>query len=375
MEVFMRQSIFGCAFLLQCLLSMHIYGEECTGAWQHDLATGPQGPKAFNGDTYAAYAVFSYENDHRTGFRLKASFPNARFFSIENYRSQKNSDFDAIVDRDIEADLGSVNPFKPGVSWRYLDQSFTIEVIPQNAPKRHPNTLRIDSTSDKGSIWLRIYSPNVGVGITSDDLPMIEAFDPFTGASKACPEGFDVPYFTAYPQALTHIVPRRKAFDFEIRDVGLAGNNAVPGYSYGVTKMPKGDVMVVKLKAPSFANSFRLDESDSLPIADVRYWSLCSQDVAGNVGLGCLADHKSLIDSEGYVTTVISQSSKARARALAMGLNFIADLRRAKQSILLMVYRNILPSESFRDHVYQGSFTPQAKVCTENEYLEGRCDW
>lgn len=363
------------SILVTFVLTTPAHAEECTAAWQHDLSTGAVGPKAFNGDTYAAYAAFAYQNDNRTGFRLKGKFPNVRFFSVESYRSKKNSDYDATMDRDLIADQGSVNPFVTEGAWGFMDQSFTLEIVPKEAPRAHVNTLRIDPSSKQGSIWLRYYAPNSGVRIAVEDLPSIEAFDPFTGLPKDCPAGFDIPYFTAYPQALTRIVPRKTAFDFDVKDIGLAGNNAVPGYSYGVTKMSKGDVMVVRMKPPTFSSTFSLHEGETLPTADVRYWSLCSQDVAGNVGLGCLADYRSVMDANGYVTTVISQSTRAKARALALGLNYIPDLRREKQSILLMTYRNILPTPAFRETVYRGIYTPQAKVCSEAEYLQGACDF
>lgn len=347
--------------------------EDCSQAWQYDLKAGPTGPKAFNGDTNAAYAAYGYYVDEQTVLRLKGSFPRARFFSVESYRSTKSSDFDVLLDGNIKPDHDSVNPFVTGASIDAIQRDYTVDVAADTLNWSQTNVLKMDHTSQVSSVWIRYYAPHDGVTISPEDIPTIEAIDAKTGQPKACPKNFALPYFTQYPQALTVIVPKRSQMAFKLMDVGLAGNNAIPGYAYGASRMKKGDVIIARFKAPSFSNT----QGGSGPFVNdgnVRYWSMCSHDIAGNKGLACLPDHSALIDQDQYVTVALSSTSGVEAKAKSLGMNFLPDLREKNQTLMLLAYRNILPSASFKPSVYKGVYNPMAVICSASDFIKDKCD-
>jgi hypothetical protein len=346
---------------------------DCTALWQSDLTISNAGPKPFNGDTNAAYAAIGYYVDKDLAFKIEGKFPKARFFSIESYKSKSNKDFDSVMDFRVIPNKGQVNPYT-GSGNSSDDSSFVIDV--GGSIKSIQRTqLALPYKSSTASIWMRIYAPD-GVGsFPQEDLPKLTAYTKDFSRKRACPKTFKIPLYTKYPQVLTRILPVQSEFDFSVFDVGLAGNNAIPGYSFGASHVKQGDVMIAKVLAPKHKSSSSQERSTpgDPNQYDVRYWSMCSQDVAGNKGLGCVKDEDAHRDEMGYMTVVVSSNLEVLEYAKSLGYNTIFDARDRKQTLLMLAFRNILPEEQFRPNVYKGEYNPKGKICRPEDFLNNSC--
>lgn len=409
--------------------SGYAFSDNCTLHWGSTmLETGITGPKGGYGDTHTAYAIFGIEPDATTVYRIKGEFPYARYMSIESSELRTVAgttfswDFDAIQDHEITPDLGSTNPFTPGEELSVQPRNFTVDVVPAGAQWPDAiNRLDVPTNEFPIRIWLRIVLPN-NTPLTREDLPIIEAYDLATGSPKEClqaqfvntPESitetedlrmaraiYDVEFFGPQtdsadlksssaqddvPQELLlsltfSLVPEKWwPFDFKvIENFRFEGNSAIPGYSYGLTQMASGKVALVKFKAPTHVDTgpdaTTFDPEDK----DMRYWSLCVLDIFNGKGLACLPDSLTKKDDQGFVTIVYGPAGGAvESKAKTLGYNFLPDNREAlgiPDQPLTLVYRQILPSESFsQTSLHKGKYLPTARVCSSKMFLLGFCD-
>jgi hypothetical protein len=398
--------------------------QNCGLDWQSsDLATGIEGPKKYYGDTNIAYAVFSFPSDPSTVYRIKGMFPRARYMSIESSEliDIGNWDFDAIQDHKIIPDVGSVNPFTPGVALGASPRNFTVDAVPSGGEWVAVNRLEFPTNGNTNQIWLRIVAPNAQVAFNS--LPTIEAYDLATGLPKTeCPQAQVANYsksndplesvaqfkFADLSRAsyadeafnltedfsdlgmldlegallgiLKTAVPEKQwAFSFRLIEIPFEGSSAIPGYSYGLTKMGPGKVALVKFKAPSFMNTNDGDD-EALFVSgeDLRYSSLCSLDLADGRGLACIPDHLMKKDAKGFVTIVYGPAGGVvESKVQALGYNFLPDNRVAlnvAEQPVAFVYRQMLPSVWFSQNgLNKGDYVPRARVCSERWFLSGFC--
>lgn len=149
-------------------------------------------------DIHAAYRMFAFKSDGSIGYRIRSEFPFAAFLSYTIYDGTLVHS--ALLDRDIDADPGSSNPFVQKALVHPLYRAYTITVLPAGAvtDASTPNPIFMPSLrrpSNAATVLLaqRIYLPEPGVdrygGIHA---PTIEPFlvsDPTTAA--ACPEDDD----------------------------------------------------------------------------------------------------------------------------------------------------------------------------------------
>src|SRR5436309_359615 len=94
-------------------------------------------------DRNAYYAIVFVPTDLPGGhFRFRGTYPRARWFSFESYNEALASQ-GVVDDTEIEPDLGSVSPFKPGQ--KYLEnERYTVDVRmtpPAERHNPHPNVL------------------------------------------------------------------------------------------------------------------------------------------------------------------------------------------------------------------------------------------
>lgn len=395
-----------------------VFAEPCTFNWQSsDLDIGIEGPKDYYGDTNIAYAIFSFPSDPSTVYRIKGEFPNARYMSIESSELIEigSSDFDAIQDWEIIPDDDSENPFDPltGINLDASPKNYTVYAIPPsfNRPWLEENRLEFPTNGNTNQIWLRIVAPNLQQEPIT--LPTIEALD-LNGDLKECSaaqvanllgladplgssnlpgpmyanEGFDLPSSSQLEdldleelilQLLKLLVPQKWwVFQFRVIDIPFEGSAAIPGYSYGLTKMRPGKVALVKFKAPSFVDTSE-GEGTVDQNKDLRYWSLCSLDLERGEGLACIPDYQTLeVDSEGFVTIVYGpKGGVVEWKAQRLGYNFLPDNREAlgvPEQPVAFVYRQLLPSTEFSETgLHQGDYVPRARVCSKWFFLHGWC--
>lgn len=355
---------------------MTSFSQDCSNLWQHDLKTGSMGPKAYMGDTHAAYGVFSFYRDNSKYYVLKGKFPRARFFSIETYKGKKNYPVESLFDSKIAADPGSLNPFTYGVSLEEQYRDYTVVISPEGTSQSGPNSMNLSASDRLSSIWIRYYSPSDGVIVTPADLPRIEAYDVKTHQPTSCPKTREEKKFTGYPEYFGNLSDRQDGvFPFELYQVKWAGNSGVGKYAQGHSQMGFEEVFLIRFKTPSFVQTFSGIGSFN-PDAQLRYWSLCSIDFPDNRGLMCLADYQLKPDADGFVTVVSGTGAQVAEEAARRGYTFIPDLRPKDSKMALFAYRNILPSSDFAEHnQYQGDYNPMARICSNQSFLAHQCEW
>ncbi len=134
-------------------------------------------------------------------------------------------------------------------------------------------------------------------------------------------------------------------------------------------------MIIIKFKAPTFANTQSgVGPFPSSQSSDVRYWSMCSQNLTKNETLNCLPDHLAKVDNLGFVTLVVGAGAGLREAAEQRKYNFLEDTRQSNQSMIAFAYRNIMPSQPFQtDSMYRGDYLPKAKMCSNEKFLSDQC--
>jgi hypothetical protein len=365
--------------IIALFLALPTFAQECSHLWVKDLAISPPGPKGFVGDTYAAYGLMGYRNVKNLGWHVSGKFPKARFMSIETYTTDKKKQYDVLFDYKFPASIGSQNPFVEGVPMNTPNRDFEVDLIPHVGKSTDPNIVHISPTEKVIAVYYRIYVPSEHVTVTEDDLPKLKAYDVTTGQPMNCPEPVTVAFAPNWPQLITKVIPTKKKFEFEsVKDTFFAsaannGNNAaIRDYRVGMNKV-RSNMVVVKFKAPTFFDNF----SGTGPFqetGDVRYWSLCTQNIVKGHTLNCLADYLAKVDSAGVVTVVVGKGDDVKEAVLARGYNFLEDKRKSDQPVLQLIYRNMLPNTDFeKTSMYQGEYNPHGVMCSKKQFLAGDC--
>jgi hypothetical protein len=163
--------------------------------WQAELAPD-QVRSPVQMDIHAAYRIFAFKSDGTIGYKVRGEFPYAAFLSYTIYKDALV--YRALVDREINPDQGSINPFLPGELVHAANRSYTVTVLPDGTvpdasmanpifmppPARHSVLVTV-------VLVQRIYLPEPGEDRYGGfDAPTIEAFevsDPTTPAD--CPSG------------------------------------------------------------------------------------------------------------------------------------------------------------------------------------------
>lgn len=348
------------AFLIYPNLARAQNSRNC--AWPIELS--PEGFGNMLGpDNLARYWVLPFDNyDTMT---IKGTYPNARYFSFVAYDT--NSEKMALdvagslYDAEIAPDPGSINPFvKPGGT----NGTYTV-VISRTGPSAG-NTIAV--SSDFAWVLLRVYVPDAhpalsgqtltggvplpAISVTgsggSQELTTCSLIDKLPDVSAFLqiffPPGFDVLGNEGTPSSnrLWFAPPT-------VPPVGLLPNpqNKYVAMFPGDQYQP-GRIIVIHGKAPGFPDTF-----DGSPIwapsrgvrtADVRYWSLCNNDLALPVPVvGCTADLTTNLQ-RGYYTIVISDDL-VRPDWLTPNITWIpwGDEQYPK----LVFFRNMLPAATF----------------------------
>jgi hypothetical protein len=360
--------------VLACLVPpFRAFSQECTG-WNPLLDTDPTHSKYMSGDTNAAYGVLGFIGDPGKKLVVKGTFPNSRFMSITTTQMKKEINVDAILDFNIEPDPGSQNPFRPNVPIDTPNRSYTVELLPPGVASQGKNVVRLADNHKIQAILYRIYSPNAGLQVDTSWLPHVFAYDAETGAPTDCPKHFDIPTFFRFPQFLTIIIPKRSEFDFQAGNTTWGPNSAIPYYLFGDDRVRQGDeVMQIRFKAPTFVNTLS-GTGPFTNIGDVRYWSICVQNIVRNQTLACLPDWQAKTDASGFVHFVWGLGDDVRQAAESRGYNFIEDTRGNNQKTVVMFYRNMLPNAAFEaQNMYKGDYLPHANLCSRDAFLKRQC--
>ncbi|MCU1451691.1 MAG: hypothetical protein JWP02_3861 [Acidimicrobiales bacterium] len=336
---------------------------------------------------------------------IRGQYPYGRYMSLTTYTPYLFS-IDGLHDAAIAPDAGSSNPFVAGAE-RYATtpRNYTLTVVLGQKPAAPPpNTLY--TTSADGSktgtnfrLAYRVYRPDEG----KDDrggvpLPQVTVNMP-GGQSFPLPQ-CDVPGFP--PNGVNNVVANANGAPAgppwpgtnpptwhrfyngltsaaTLTDNGVTGTQASDGanaqimqqsskggfldnpdnaYVYAGFSRGYGSVVVLHGKLPTFAATY--PAAATMPGGtQLRYWSMCTYDVASERYYGCVPDDEVATDASGGFTIVVSDPSNRPANATAAcGANWL-PFGPAPESLAIM--RNMLPDASFTNAIQSAGYGTEAK--------------
>ncbi|MGH2725753.1 MAG: hypothetical protein ACRDKS_02130, partial [Actinomycetota bacterium] len=329
-------------------------------------------------DESATYWATRFVSIPGARLEIHGTYPAARYFSFHAY-DELQRPVGSLADREIAPDAGSVNPFvTPGAEAGGSYSAFVEFTAKPAAPA--PNTLHAGATAEgipnpAGFILMRVYTPDdpadpaggVPLPLVTVVLPgdirvpfaACEPLPPSTGGAvtQAIREA-------SFPDAVPPVIPFvptestpefRRFFGLD-RNVwdrvppnpvtdpiprfqgGFLSNQHI-AYLYRILSREFGDVFVLRAKAPMFPDT-RAGDDPTEP-TQVRYWSICENELATQRFVACLADHQSVVDEDGFMTFVISDPDDRPANAqnwIPWGGIFYDGL---------VIYRHMLPAAPF----------------------------
>lgn len=339
------------------------------------------------------YYMYSFKRNttDKIGLRITADFPFARYMSYNIYDNRDRSSITSIIDKEIVADIGSINPFRS--SEIASNRKYTIYILP-DIPEAasYPNSLKFNSKIPNLCTMLRLYVPETdkygGVG-----LPNIEAFDLTTGKTVDLPKPLNIDFNTFKDQAqgfesvigLTFLLQKGNNIDFFRFSGAKLYQNFDNQYVFAPVTLGGDQVALLKVKAPQYAKDL-----SQINDAEMRYFSFCIGDAA-TYNYATLGDFQCKIASDGYIYLVIAREDAA-IQAKAEGLNFIT-WHPALKNEGLIIYRNlltradypynmklvpdlvenldkVLDTDFLKASIYLGDNVPQGKKMTKAEFLE-----
>ena len=370
-------------------------------------------------DESATYWATRFVSVPQARLEIRGLYPDARYFSFHAY-DELQRPVGSLADREIAPDPGSLNPFvtpntAPGGAYTaYVE--FTAKPETPAA-----NTLYAGATSEgipnpAGFILMRVYTPDDPADAAGGvPLPLItlvlpggvripfaacEPLPPSTGGAVTQAIK-DASFPDAIPRVIPFVptestpefrrfygldrnvwdrVPPNPATDPIPRFQGGFLSNQHIAYLYRIISREFGDVFVLRAKAPTFPDT-RAGEDPTEP-AQVRYWSICQNELATQRFVACLADHQSVVGGDGFMTFVISDpDDKPSNESLAAHeANWIPWGGVFYDG--LVIYRHMLPSASFTEAIQNvpegseaatimGDYFPQSGYCEKADFESG----
>ena len=343
---------------------------------------------------------------------ISGRYPDARYFSFHAY-DELQRPVGSLADREISPDASSLNPFTtPGTAPGGSYTAYIALEPPPSTPA--PNTLYAGATTEglpnvSGTILYRVYVPDdpadpagrVELPDLALELPggqtipfgRCAPLPPSTGGQiteairqASFPDAF--PRTVPFPPATTtpefrrffgldrtvwDRVPSNPATDSLPRFQGGFLSNQHIAYLYKFLSREFGDVFAFRAKAPTFPDTRGGD--DPTTATEVRYWSICENEFATQRFVGCLADHQSVVGTDGFMTFVISDPADRPANATPDdGVNWLPWGGAFYDG--LVIYRHMLPAPSFAAAiqnvpeggdaaVLMGEYFPRGGYCTK----------
>lgn len=373
-----------------------VEGRSC--AWA--LTIDPNGANAAFPDQAARYWVLDLPAAPGTSLTLSGEFPRARYTSLTTYDDALRS-ADGLPDLAIVPDHGSVNPFLAGADRRARHRRYSVRVLQGARPAHAPRNSLWTGSQDgqrRGSsflVALRIYEPDRGLDDTGGvPLPTVEVDGP-AGRTvlpgcvvPAAPSGTNGTLSAASgPVRATgessSVIVWRKFYNLPASFAAAAGPQATavarstpkggfvdnPDNKYVSTEVSTltGQAVIIHAQLPRTPGT--LDGQPQMARADLRYWSLCSNEIATERFWGCVMDDQLPLAADRTYTIVVTAEADRPSNAIASC--GIAWLPAGPAADTLLIERNMLPSPAFRksvqaaryDHERQdlGPFYPSAR--------------
>lgn len=319
-------------------------------------------------DLDAYYYASSVSPKAGTKVVVAGRFPKARYFSFTIYDAS-GQPVAFTYDAQIAAARGSVNPFRGPVP-RGAGDRYHLQVLFVNRPSRpDASTLYVGPPANTASSLLfvmRIYVP----ASPSRPGPFPSVTTESTGGQVLLARGGcatisstgDAARWKRYAKssaprgAPTPAVAGATSTPTWSRSFGSQFGNPQNAYLVALAAHHWGQLVVIHARAPTFPNTLagdRVYKSHQL-----RYWSFCTYDAAGQAVIGCAADYRAAI-RDGFFTYVISDPAHRPRNATKA--NGVTWLPWGPKNAIQIVYRNMLPARSFR-HAVQRITTPHQSV-------------
>ncbi|WP_434110380.1 hypothetical protein [Methylocaldum sp. GT1TLB] len=377
-------------------------------------------------------------------FRFRTGFPRARYMSWQNHDFLGFSTA-LLADTDIVPDRGE-NPFLPNTPY-VPESAYTVDLLdvpPEARPPKPPRPANIlyggyrydGGTTEYNSVAYRVYLPDPGTD-SLGGIPQPDFYFVVDDPAKTSLEGIHEMCETmrkiqdAEKQALIAVaqtteslatrqdrplsniakeeigqrvidgpsaaggIPSPSASDFNndlarYRVVTPRPNgqgvyyNAQTGYLQVFLSASRGEVTVMRFRAPSFPDTQGLQgiADDISGNEQLRYWSLCMHDAtAGLPTTGCLYDAQTAQDGDGYVTVAFSNPESRPANAT----NWLPV---ASGPIPALILRHMQPNPAFTEALlyyagtnndpaaitaHMGEYFPLVTTCTKAEFERDRC--
>lgn len=331
---------------------------QCTWLTHED----PELMNVFFPDTQAHYWVGVFATLPGVTLRIHGEFPHARYMSFNIYGPTLGP-IDGIADVEILPDAGSVNPFLPGANRNATNRKYTLTVLPQPAPtdpsKRARNTIYAGVNglaTPAGNLMYRVYVPDAGATFAgSVDLPRfryslagIQIEPPDTCAllektrlglglnnelaamnlsALPIPVGGSEPlewhkFFNAplsVTNALESVLGDSPIYD-PVREIlydsGLRGgflSNRDNQYVAVMVNNRFGELVALTSKLPTTPRTYQ--NVPVMPAGQLRYLSLCSNDMPTQRYWDCLYDEQIPREPDGDYVVVISHADQRPANA------------------------------------------------------------
>jgi hypothetical protein len=332
---------------------------------------------------------------------IRGQFPLARYMSFHLYEG--STPVDAVTDYQLQPATGS-NPYVPG-SPRTLGGTYVLHVVYGQRPQNPgPNTLYAASLNGEpnaaGLILYRLYLPQ---GNPTGQVPLPEVdYSDATGASTLpCLDTSGVDNGTvnqiirssSLPAEWPSQVPRTSTAPtwgisrsapsttsegpVSVRTGNPFFANFDNVYLSLDVYRDRGDVLAFRAKAPAFADT---DHARVMPEAQLRYWSVCSNDFATTRYVACMPDRSMRLDRDGYFTVVISDPAHKPANLLRTD-NWLPA---GTYPDIFVLYRQMLPAPSFTQAIAfaasaaaapqtMGAYYPDTRICSTAAFEQSRC--
>ncbi|MDP3857260.1 MAG: hypothetical protein Q8Q73_05780 [Stagnimonas sp.] len=380
-------------------------------------------------DEAATYWVAALPNLPGTRLRIEGQYPQARYFSFNAY-SPLLASVDVLTDYQIAPLQAGSNPYRdpaaaPGAG-------YVAYVLPEPAPaadQRQPNALYsgqfpvgLGIELPANPLQILIYRIYLAEGDTVGGVPLPTLTVETADGSQALmtldlsictplvppgllpdllseamrsqsPPAAVTALFSTVPLPVSSSTPTMQrsyglletfrssmsdSLGFEIPGQAVTAtvganlaNNLDNAYLQAILSRDKGSMYLVRGKAPKAAT---VPAQAPLGNAEVRYWSLCTNEVLSQRFTDCLYDAQVPLDADGYFTVLVSDPDQRPANAIAEnGIGWLAWGALYPDATLL--YRHMLPSVGYAEaiqNIPQG--TPPETVMGSYYPLLAYCD-
>jgi hypothetical protein len=303
-------------------------------------------------DQFANYWVSVLPAVPDARLTITGTYPHARYMSFVSYAATLQS-ADGLADVNVAPDPGSANPFVAGNARDTTDANrrYTVHVVFGNAPaQRAGNTLytgNADSSKNGQTFTLiyRVYRPDDafkdditgGVGLPAvayngTPIPACPLQDPpgndlnqtvanqggqNSGGTLMHP-GFNPPRwhkFQNFARSLSQGVTENGYWGTTFSDAAKPAADALPNggfadnpdnnYVFTLLSHGYGQLAVFQAQLPQTPDTAA---ATTMPIGDLRYWSMCSNDGPSQRYFACVMDDgvRPYLDANGRYTIVVS---------------------------------------------------------------------